>query len=123
MSDIFKNLETHLQVSNLRHGVIASNIANIDTPGYQSRDFNFSDALMKATLELRTTNPGHMVSPNQLSGAGAVDHDQQSHWGDKNNVELDMEVAKMTENAIFFQAATTLLSKNISMYKTAMRRS
>ncbi len=34
-----------------------------------------------------------------------------------------MEVAKMTENAIFFQAATTILSKNIQMYKQALKRS
>jgi len=123
MSDLFKILETNMKASTLRHGVIASNIANVDTPGYQARDLKFSDALSKATLELQTTDSGHMVSPDQISGAGMVNDDQQSHWGDRNNVELDMEVAKMTENAIFFQAASTILSKNISMYKAALRRS
>jgi len=123
MNDIFKTLETSMKAATLRHGVIASNIANVDTPGYQARDVKFSDMLSKATLELQTTDSGHMVSPDRLSLMAGVDHDQQSHWGDKNNVELDMEVAKMTENSIFFQAASTILSKNISMYKTAMRRS
>ena len=122
MSDIFSILEGHLKHSTLRHGVIASNIANIDTPGYQARDMaRFCDELLQATLELTTTHPDHMVSP-ELSGPDAIGMIQQSHWGDQNNVELDLEVAKMTENAIFFQAASTLLSKNISMYKTAMRR-
>jgi len=37
-------------------------------------------------------------------------------------VELDVEVAKMTENAVFFQTAVTLLSTNIRMFKTALRR-
>ena len=123
MSDIFKTLEGHLKASTLRHGVIASNIANVDTPGYQARDVKFNEALSQATIELRATSPGHMSPPGQLPGAGTVDSDQRPSWGDQNNVELDMEVAKMTENAIFFQAATTILSKNISMYKAALRRS
>jgi len=123
MSDIFKTLEGHLKASTMRHGVIASNIANVDTPGYQARDVKFDAALSQATIELRATSSGHMSPPGQVSGAGTVDSDQRSPWGDQNNVELDMEVAKMTENAIFFQAATTILSKNISMYKAALRRS
>jgi flagellar basal-body rod protein FlgB len=64
-----------------------------------------------------------MSSPDLIGGVGLVTHERQSPWGDRNNVELDVEVAKMTENSIFFQAASTILSKNISMYKTALRRS
>ena len=123
MNDIFKILEVHLNASTRRHGVIASNIANVDTPGYQAQDVKFSDALSQATIELKTTDPGHIPSSDQLPGTMLAEPVQQSHWGDQNNVELDMEVAKMTENAVFFQAASTLLSKNISMYKAAMRRS
>jgi len=123
MSDIFKILEGHIKFSSQRHGVIASNIANVDTPGYRAHDIKFCDALSKATLEVCTTHPRHIPSPEQPAFSTLAEPIQQSHWGDENNVELDMEVAKMTENAVFFQAATTLLSKNISMYKAAMRRS
>jgi flagellar basal-body rod protein FlgB len=122
MSDIFKTLEGNLRASTLRHGVIASNIANVDTPGYKARDVKFDETLDKATIELRNTRPGHMTPAGQVA-TGTVDADQRPSWGDQNNVELDMEVAKMTENAVFFQAATTLLSKNIQMYKAALRRS
>ncbi len=123
MSDIFKTLEGHLRASTMRHGVIASNIANVDTPGYQARDVKFNEKLQEATIGLRATSPGHMTPAGQVPGAGNVSTDQRPSWGDKNNVELDMEVAKMTENAVFFQAATTLLSKNIQMYKQALKRS
>jgi len=123
MSDIFTTLEKHMKASTIRHGVIASNIANIDTPGYQARDVKFSNALSEATLQMRATDPRHMSSPDLLGGVGSVSHDQQSPWGDRNNVEIDVEVAKMTENSMFFQAASTILSKNITMYKTALRRS
>jgi len=122
MSDIFKILEGHLRASTQRHGVIASNIANVDTPGYKARDVKFDETLDKATIELRSTQPGHMTPAGQVAG-GNVNLDERPSWGDQNNVELDMEVAKMTENAVFFQAATTILSKNIQMYKAALRRS
>jgi flagellar basal-body rod protein FlgB len=122
MSDIFKTLEGQLRASTLRHGVIASNIANVDTPGYKARDVKFNETLNEATIELRSTQPGHMTPSGQVAG-GSVNEEQRASWGDQNNVELDMEVAKMTENAVFFQAATTLLSKNIQMYKAALRRS
>jgi flagellar basal-body rod protein FlgB len=122
MSDIFKTLEGQLRASTLRHGVIASNIANVDTPGYKARDVKFNETLNEATIELRSTQPGHMAPSGQIA-AGSVNEEQRASWGDQNNVELDMEVAKMTENAVFFQAATTLLSKNIQMYKAALRRS
>lgn len=122
MSDIFKTLEGHLRASTMRHGVIASNIANVDTPGYKARDVKFNESLSEATIALRNTNPGHMA-PAGVTAGGSVDSDQRASWGDQNNVELDVEVAKMTENAIFFQAATTILSKNIQMYKQALKRS
>ncbi|MCL1926685.1 MAG: flagellar basal body rod protein FlgB [Syntrophorhabdaceae bacterium] len=121
--DTFRDLQRHLNFSSQRHNVIASNIANIDTPGYQAQDIRFKDALSEATLRLRTTHPCHIPSPGNPCEQAFIEPVEQSHWGDKNNVELDMEVAKMTENGIFFQAASTLLSKNIAMYKAAMRRS
>jgi flagellar basal-body rod protein FlgB len=41
-------------------------------------------------------------------------------WIDQNNVELDQEVAKMTENAMLYQAGVTLLSTKIRMFKSAL---
>ncbi|MCL2102993.1 MAG: hypothetical protein FWH25_03045, partial [Syntrophorhabdaceae bacterium] len=96
--------------------------ANIDTPGYSARELKFCDALSQARIKLWTTHPRHIPSSDN-SGGITIGPIRQSHWGDENNVELDMEVAKMTENAISFQAGSSLLSKNIAMYKAAMRRS
>jgi flagellar basal-body rod protein FlgB len=121
MSDIFKTLERQIHAANVRHGVIASNIANVDTPGYKARDVKFDETLEHATIELRKTSPSHLVGPGEPAG-GNVAVDERPSWGDSNNVELDVEVSKMTENAIYFQTAVTLLSKNIQMYKAALRR-
>ena len=121
MSDLFKILERQIQASNVRHGVIASNIANVDTPGYKARDVKFDEARETATIELRKTSSSHLDGGEGAAG-GKVAVDSRPSWGDGNNVELDVEVSKMTENAVFFQTAVTLLGTNIRMFKTALRR-
>lgn len=72
MSDIFKTLEGQLRASTMRHGVIASNIANVDTPGYQARDVKFNETLSEATIELRNTNPGHLAPTGQVAGGTSM---------------------------------------------------
>jgi flagellar basal-body rod protein FlgB len=121
MSDIFQILERQIHAATIRHGVVASNIANVDTPGYKARDVKFDDALETATVVLRKTNPEHLGGSEGAAGE-RVGVDSRPSWGDGNNVELDVEVAKMTENAVFFQTAVTLLSTNIQMFKAALRR-
>jgi len=121
MSDLFKILERQLHAASVRHGVIASNIANVDTPGYKARDVKFDEALETATIELRKTSSTHLGAADGVDG-GKVAVESRSPWGDGNNVELDVEVSKMTENAVFYQTAVTLLSTNIRMFKSALRR-
>ena len=121
MSDLFKILERQIHAANVRHGVIASNIANVDTPGYKARDVRFDEALETATIELRKSAPSHLGGVDAVAG-GKVAVESRPSWGDGNNVELDVEVSKMTENAVFFQTAVTLLAKNIGMFKAALRR-
>lgn len=121
MGDVFGILEKQIRAAGLRHGVIASNISNVDTPGYKARDVKFDEALGTAMIELRKTAPAHMGDAGAIPG-GRIDVEQRPSWGDGNNVELDVEVAKMTENAVYFQTAITLLSTNIRMFKSALRR-
>lgn len=121
MGDGFKILENLLHLASLRHGVIASNIANVDTPDYKVKDLKFEQFLNDELIELKTTSPQHITNMNLgLSEEVRIELGQQ--WVDKNNVELDMEVAKMTENALLFQAALHMFSTKISMFKNALRR-
>ncbi|HET6514216.1 MAG TPA: flagellar basal body rod protein FlgB [Thermodesulfovibrionales bacterium] len=121
MGDEFKILTDLIRYTTVRHGVIVSNIANVDTPNYKALDVKFNQALDDATLELKTTSLGHQ----RTAGSGSspeMETEAGESWGDKNNVELDMEVAKMTENAMLFQAGVTMLTKSIGMFKNALRR-
>jgi flagellar basal-body rod protein FlgB len=118
--DGFKTLEQLIHFAGMRHGVLTSNIANADTPEYKAKDVGFNQAL-DVELELRTTTAGHIKNTdNGLSGE--IKPEKSDSWEDGNNVEVDMEVAKMTENAMLFQAGISMLQTKIRMFKTALRR-
>lgn len=121
MSDSMKVLEQVILQAGIRHGVVASNIANVDTPNYRAKDVAFGDVL-NSEMTMAATNPGHLQPEGAAGGTGGqVTVEDTRPWADKNNVELDLEVAKMTENAMLMQAGVTLLSKKIAMYKNALR--
>jgi flagellar basal-body rod protein FlgB len=113
-------LQKILQAANVRQKVIASNIANADTPGYKAKDVKFNNLVSKE-LKLLTTDPKHMHNGGGSDvGAEVVSEDSLS-WGDSNNVEMNLEVAKMTENALTHNAAVRILNSKIRMYKAAIK--
>lgn len=114
-------LERLLQATKIRHGVIVSNIANADTPDYKAKDVRFDQLLHGEIMQLQKTSPRH-IAAYETGPSGSVTAESTNHWEDRNNVELDMEVAKMTENSLLYQAAIHLLSTNIRMFKNALRR-
>jgi len=121
MDNGFNILERLIPLTNLRHGVITSNIANADTPDYEAKDLKFEQLLSDELLGLKTTCGKH-IETTHLVSAGDAGPEAGEQWLDRNNVHLDMEVAKMTENALLFQAALQMFSTKIRMFKNAVRR-
>jgi flagellar basal-body rod protein FlgB len=123
MDSGFRILEKMLYAAQVRHRVLSSNIANVDTPKYRAKDVDFVSFLQSEQAGLRTTDPRHISSgpagAGTLTGPGVVEN---RSWGDDNNVELDVEVAKMTENGLLFEAGSRLLSTKMSMIKSAANR-
>ncbi|WPC66494.1 flagellar basal body rod protein FlgB [Rhodoferax ferrireducens] len=116
-----------------RQRVIASNIANADTPGYVARDLNFKDAMLQATgadrsSGLRTGNSNSqgggangMTHPNHiaLSGGAGASLGGSSHLAytvqsqpslDGNSVDLDRERANFTDNAVRYEATLRFIN-------------
>ena len=119
MADGMNVLEGILRQANIRHSVLASNVANVDTPNFRAKDVSFG-ALLGNEILLASTNPKHLqVAAGSSSGDVKIEETQP--WADKNNVEMDLQVAKMTENAMFYEAGITLLKKKIQMFKNALR--
>jgi len=101
-----------------RQRAIASNIANVDTPGYVARDFNFKDAMgtaLKGDMNAGSkTDSRHMDVPNSnLSGSGSntLGYSVQSQPNlDNNTVDLDRERANFVDNAVRYEATLRFIN-------------
>ncbi|GAB4443422.1 MAG: flagellar basal body rod protein FlgB [bacterium] len=123
MDDYIKTLENLITYSSKRHGVLLSNIANVDTPNYKVKDLIFPKLVEEEGVKLIVTHEKHISNENTKELKEEVVEMQNENWDDKNNVEIDKEVAKMTENSILYQSGLQLLSSRIRMFKNALRRS
>ena len=132
MSDLFDKTTRALgAVANLRqtrNNVVAANIANAETPGYQAKSVDFEDALARA-LDLEKLNdneefrPGHYpVSRGALSRVRADIYDNPDVQvnNDGNTVDLHKEMAALAENAIMYKAAIQLINKKMAALKYAV---
>ena len=111
----FHAIETSLDIAKERHGLIISNIANLDTPGYRAKDIDFRDALKDAlkgtSIDLSRTNPRHVGSMTSypeppLSGTGSVD--------------IDKEMSKLAENNLRYRASVEVMLRKLSKLKFAI---
>lgn len=99
-----------------RQQVLASNIANADTPNYKARDFDFSSALKEALsgrgasdLKLANTSPRHL--PGAAGSTVRLQYRQETQSSvDGNTVDMDVERAQFAENAVQFEASMTFVS-------------
>lgn len=121
MDKDIKTLERIINFTTKRHGVLSSNIANVDTPGYKTKDLDFDYLIQDKGKGLVVTNERH-INPNEEEKMKDIRLNTLPSWGDSNNVELDMEIAKMTENAMMFMGSATMLSIKFRMYKEALIR-
>lgn len=124
----FRFLQKTLDLRAYRQQVLASNIANADTPNYKARDFDFASELSRAAdaqsgkLELRTTSSRHLQS-NQDNPLG-VDLRYRASLQpsiDGNTVDMDVERAQFTDNAIHYQFAVDRITGRVKNLLTAVQ--
>lgn len=128
-------LHFHQEALNLRdqrQQVLASNIANADTPNYKARDFDFASELKRAVeqgrpqqsaTQLNRTSAGHIAGAGV--GAGHIQHMQYrvpaQNRLDGNTVDMDVERSKFLDNAVRHQASLTFVNSRISGLRNAMQ--
>ncbi len=129
----FRFHETALKIGTQRQQVIASNMANADTPRYQANDVNFADALARATGEagngpsapavaMHATHAGHVergaviVSTADLTAKAAT---QPSLDG--NTVDMDSERAAFADNTVRYEASFSFLNHQIKTLMSAIQ--
>jgi flagellar basal-body rod protein FlgB len=100
------NLERYMDLVSMRQKLVASNIANADTPGYKTQDVDFQS-------EFRTVLNGGTAHVTTVDGLTARN--------DGNNVDLDREARLLAENALRFNVASNLMRSEIRLVKEAIQ--
>ena len=106
-----------LDLRNERQGLIQSNIANMDTPGYKVQEFSFArvmESVMSGKGELQRTHPKHFsIDPVETSKL-------REFTAEERPVDLDEEMLKLSENQLMYEVTTRLLSKRFEGLKFAI---
>ena len=117
-----------LSLRSERQRLIASNIANADTPGYVARDFNFAQALREASgpaatnSVMATTSEGHIpVGSNARSEPHLLYATPSQTNLDRNTVDMDRERANFVDNAVKYEATLRFINGNVRTMLDAIR--
>jgi flagellar basal-body rod protein FlgB len=112
-----------------RQELLASNIANADTPNYKAKDIDFASALQAAMgngvaqLPLATTQPGHFAGTTgeTIMGAPVMYRKPLQPSADGNTVDMDVERAQFADNALRYEASVNFASSQIKDVLAALQ--
>jgi flagellar basal-body rod protein FlgB len=99
-----------------RHQVLASNLSNIDTPGYEPKDVDFENliaSMQSKGMRMARTNGKHLPAATPGGSLSAV------RTGDK--VDMDREMVSIAENHLMHNAAVEMLARKFRGIQSALR--
>ncbi len=118
-----------------RQDMIASNIANADTPGYQPRDIRFEEALAakkaeifykdKGQLKMAQTDAKHLSPKSECSSTQPTLYFRDGHMArnDGNSVDIDVETTEMSKNSVMFNAIVMAKKKDSAIFRSVIEAS
>ena len=117
----FQFNQTALSLRSARQELLASNIANADTPNYKAKDIDFASALQgamsgnKANLPLTTTSASHFgaATGESVMGSPVMYRNVLQPSADGNTVDMDVERAQFADNALRYEASVTFVSGKV----------
>lgn len=123
------SLSNSLVLRAQRQQVIASNIANADTPGFVARDFNFAQALADANDGVRhgtdpmATNTRHLrLTTSETGTRPQLAYSVQTQPSlDRNSVDMDRERANFTDNAIRYESTLRFINGHVKTMLSAIQ--
>ncbi len=131
---LFNNTTLHvlkkgIEGTNKRHKAIANNIANVDTPNYERATVGFEDQMKRILrsqgIRGKRTHPAHFVigGPEEIPLIRPrVDIDKETRFrADKNNINIDQEMAELAQNTQRNVQFTELLKRRYSGMKNVIR--
>jgi len=110
----------------LAQRVIASNVANVSTPGYERLGVSFDEVLQRAVRadreNFKRTSPKHLPDPNWVKNIRPkVVKVEDGYWNGVNNVDIEREMVDLAKNQLDFNIAAKLLNQKFSQLRTAIR--
>jgi flagellar basal-body rod protein FlgB len=135
LDDYLRFNETALSLRSQRQELLASNIANADTPNFKARDIDFSSALQGALARatnaapLATTAAAHYPNAKAAAdgktladGATPVLYRTVTQGAvDGNTVDMDTERTQFADNALRYEAGITMINQQIRNMLTAIQ--
>jgi flagellar basal-body rod protein FlgB len=116
MSEIFYQIDllgSALNASEKSHRVVSQNIANVNTPGYKTKQLDFETLMEQLAQGGEEQSSAEVELPvDEVEGL--------AERLDGNNVNLEKEVAKLKQNALAFQTYSQLLSSRVSTMRRAI---
>ena len=128
--DLFQNqtinaMEAYMSRLSQRQQIVASNLANIDTPGYKTKDVSFhatmQELLSTDAVNLQTARPEHNAGMIQVFPQNQVFEVQGlTSREDQNNVDLDREMLKLSETSFAYSLITQMVRGKFGMISTSI---
>ena len=124
-------MQRGLNAANMRHEVIAHNIANVNTPNFKRSEVVFEQMLAKelygdaddaGKLKLVRTRDKHLpIGPLNFRAEAKEEQDNSTIMRvDHNNVDVDIEMASLAKNQIYYNALATEIGSYITRVKTSI---
>jgi len=126
VSDIplFSMLRTRMQWHQERQKVLAENVANADTPNFRTRDLkplDFGNQVRAAgQVRVASTNPAHITGSAGNSAFATGGNSKYDVKPAGNAVNLEDEMMKVASNQMDYQAAISLYSRSMGLFRTAL---
>ncbi len=129
LDDMLRFQQTALNLRAARQELLASNIANADTPNYKARDIDFASALRDALAGTPAVLPAVRTSPMHLEGkaggsilgAPVMYRKPVQPSADGNTVDMDVERAQFTDNALRYEASVKFVSEQMKAMFAAIQ--
>lgn len=120
--DTTQLLVAGMKLAQANHRVIANNIANVDTPGYNPAQIDFVETLRnelegRGRISLRGTRPQHLSSTRFRPEQGSLVYLSKN---DYNKVDIDQEIANLSENTGRYNVYGSILVKQFQMVKNML---
>ena len=126
-SGLMRLLTQKMAYLNQKQSVLAENVANASTPGYQARDlapFSFSDAMHQASLGMAVTDPKDII-PASMAGVNSKTVKTKSFdtVPSGNSVDLEQQMMQVSQTSVDYQAVTGIYKQITSWFRIAVKGS